>query len=560
MSRLLETFCSSLEPIYEEPKDTFTISNEIKLKRFLFLGSENGTMSIKPKDLTHSHIQCINILLQQEQFTTILDIIHEYTTKTFKKDCLLCILAICCSLKINGDVTFNEDAVRRQGTKSKDLLIKEFKNHCFEIVLDICKTPTQLFLFIDFYQKFNQRVFGSKAWNKTMKNYISQWYLTKSPSDLLYLITKYQNRNNWTHKDVIRLCHVKTNDFYLNQIFRFIIKGLEPNISYSEHFNYIFAIKSLATETNINKVIELIKLHNLVREQIPTKWLNYNSVWSVLIVRMPDIALLKNLNKITSVGCLDNPFNLEMILNKINNIKVHPLQILITIKQYSTGSGDKGNLHWTPNQHIIDALNELFYKSFDNIQKTGKKILLALDISGSMTWTNVCGIDCLTASEVACAMALIFDKVENASTLTSVKGANNVPLTDGKVDIFGFSKDFIPLPVSSSKRLDDNLLITKNKTFGPTDISVPFEWAMTNNKEYDCIIVFTDSETNCNKIPPSVALENYNKALGLDTKLIVCALAANDISIADTNNPNMLDICGFDTSTHEVINEFILNF
>lgn len=46
-------------------------------------------------------------------------------------------------------------------------------------------------------------------------------YTSKKPENLANLVTKYQQRNGWSHKDLLRLCHVKTDKTTHNIIFRF---------------------------------------------------------------------------------------------------------------------------------------------------------------------------------------------------------------------------------------------------------------------------------------------------------------------------------------------------
>lgn len=208
-------------------------------------------------------------------------------------------------------------------------------------------------------------------------------------------------------------------------------------------------------------VVSLISKWNYVREHVSTKWLQSPTVWNVLLPQMPAVALLRNLNKITATGVFDAyPITRSLVEDKIKTAKVHPLQMLIALKMYSKGSGDKGKLEWQPKQWLISCLNDAFYTTFKNVKATNKRYLLTIDVSGSMSYTNMCGISCLSAAEVACAMAMVLDQVE----------------TD--VDIMGFADKFRALPVSCTRRLDDNLKTTQDRNFGATDISLPFTWAL----------------------------------------------------------------------------------
>ena len=55
---------------------------------------------------------------------------------------------------------------------------------------------------------------------------------------------------------------------------------------------------------------------------------------------------------------------------------------------------------------IVDALDEAFYATFQNVEPCGKPVLLALDVSGSMDGSMIAG-SCLSAREASAAMALV---------------------------------------------------------------------------------------------------------------------------------------------------------
>lgn len=549
MTSFMETVKSVFEEIFEDivgPNQTLNSCGKVvyklddlaRLKRFMFLGSENSTLYINKNDLTKENLMCLENLLVQERYDDILNVIIEFKDRSFKKDYLLYVLARCCSIKLS------------QQTSDWGV---DFKADCFKLTSDICGIPTHLFLFIELYESINKKLYNTTGWNSYMKRMVSNWYNSKSVKDLMYHITKYQNRNNWTHRDVLRLTHIKNSDIHYNNIYKYLAKGTEVltkeltlfESSENEHqLVYLLAFERLKTEESLDTVLRLIKKYNFVREHIPTRWLNERRVWEALLPGMPMTATLRNLNKMTSLGLFENNDNLQLVIGKLTKesilrSKVHPLQILIAIKMYSQGRGDLGKMVWTPNQNIIGELNVAFYYAFGNVKSTRKRYLLALDVSGSMSGATVCGINCLNAAEVSCAMAMVYDHVEE------------------NVDMMAFSNTFVPVSVSTSRRLDDNLASMRQINFGATDCSLPMTWATERRKEYDCIIIFTDYETNCNKIQPSVALKRYHETSGINTKLIVCGLSSNGFSLSDPDDKNMLDIVGFDSSTHDIINEFV---
>jgi 60 kDa SS-A/Ro ribonucleoprotein len=45
--------------------------------------------------------------------------------------------------------------------------------------------------------------------------------------------------------------------------------------------------------------------------------------------------------------------------------------------------------------------------------------------------------------------------------------------------------------------------------------------------------------------------------MNISTKLVVRGLSSSGFTLADPNDSDMLDVVGFDSSTHDIINEFI---
>ena len=513
---------NSNQTLNSEGKPVFKLDDIERLKRFVFLGSDNGSLYIHKDVLSYQNLTCLENLLNSCRYDDILDVINKYKHTVYKKDYLIYVLARCCSIKLDDDPLFWK---------------KDFRSDCYKIILEVCNTPTHLFLFVKLYETINNKLYNATGWTSSIKQMIAEWYQSKSYSELMYHITKYQTRHTWSHKDILRLSHVKPKNDTYNDIFKYITRN---QLSDNPELDYLRIFENLKSEYNIDKVVEDIKQYNFVKEQIPYNLLNEQKIWVALIKGMPITSLLKSLNKITSLHILDDyPDMLQLIKRKIDTTYVHPLQLLITLKTYTKGVGMKGGLTWIPHQEIVNLLNSVFYASFEKLVPTNKRILLALDVSGSMSWNTICGIESLTAAEVACAMAMMFDFVEK------------------DVDIMGFSSEFKKVDISSKYCLEENLISIQDNTFGSTDCALPFVWASDNNKKYDAVIVFTDNETNSNTIDPSTALQLYRNQTGLNTKLIVVGLTSNGFSIADPDDANMMDICGFDASMYDTVKEFI---
>ena len=79
---------------------------------------------------------------------------------------------------------------------------------------------------------------------------------------------------------------------------------------------------------------------------------------------------------------------------------------------------------------------------------------------------------------------------------------------------------------------------------------------MAHKMLFDKAVVFTDNETWCGRVHPTEALKRYRQLYVPTAKLVVCATTATEFTIADPNDPGMLDLCGFDSSCPQLISAF----
>lgn len=286
------------------------------------------------------------------------------------------------------------------------------------------------------------------------------------------------------------------------------------------------------------------------REHLPTELLNTPQIWDTLLNGMGMTALIRNLGKLSQVGIASTkaPEIIKMLTDakNVKDSKVHPLQILVGMKTYSQGKGDLGSMTWTVNSYITNALSTTFRQAFGNITPTGKRYMLGLDVSGSMSMCMCAGAKNITPREGSIAMAMMTLHAE---------GAQNV-------HIYGFSSVFYNFngKIRPEMTIQDAIKAT-DVPFGATDCALPMTEALkmynSSGIVFDVFCVYTDNETYAPNIHPQVALEQYRKATGVDAKLIVVGMVANQLTIADPKDKNTLNLAGFDTSTPELISMFV---
>jgi 60 kDa SS-A/Ro ribonucleoprotein len=245
------------------------------------------------------------------------------------------------------------------------------------------------------------------------------------------------------------------------------------------------------------------------------------------------------------------------VVEKLTNVEVlrkariHPIAVLSALRVYSLGFSLRSQAphaylwrnhnqpkEWQPTRRIIDALDEAFYLAFQNVQPANKRVMLALDVSSSMTSGVVAGVPGLTPRDGSAAMAMVTARTEPRYVMTA------------------FSTQMVPFNVSKRQRLDDVIKAMDAMPFGGTDCAQPMIYALENKLQIDTFVVYTDSETWAGKSHPAQALWQYREKTGIPAQLVVVAMLGNKFTIADPNDAGMLDVVGFDAATPGLISEF----
>ncbi len=274
-------------------------------------------------------------------------------------------------------------------------------------------------------------------------------------------------------------------------------------------------------------------------------------MWEALLdAGIPQTALLRQLPRLTRLGLLPDIGGrtaevCELLTDpvRLRRARVHPIAILLAQRTYAAGRSFRGDGTWQPTRRVVDALDQAFYASFGNVEATGRRTLLALDVSGSMT-SPISGTP-LSCREASAALALATMAVEPSVTVvgfTSGRGWGSTGLT--------------PLALSPRQRLDDAVRAVSDLPFGGTDCALPMLYARQRRIEVDTFVVYTDNETWAGSVQPYEALRQYREAMGIPARLVVVAMTSTGFSIADPADAGMLDIVGFDAAVPQLIADF----
>ena len=514
---------------YAWPVDDWT-----RLDRFLVLGSEGGSYYASERKLTLENAQAVIRCLQADGARAVARIVEiSESGRAPKADPAIFALALATTERASADA----------------------RKAALDALPRVCRTGTHLFHFAGY-------VDGLRGWGRGLRRAVTEWYGMPAEK-LAYQAVKYQSRDGWSHRDLLRLSHAKVPADSAHQlVYEWIVKGWE-SASEAPHpvpeLRLVWAFERAKRAETRAEVVRLIREHRLPREAVPTQWLTEAEVWEAVLEEMPMTALSRSLATMTRVGLIaPNSAGTRRVVEQLGDgdrllkARVHPIAVLAALKTYAQGHGERGKNTWTPGQPVVDALDAAFYASFGSVRRTGKRWLLALDVSGSMDCGTVAGVPGLTPRVASAAMALITAATEQAHTF--------VGFTAGRGGFGGQWGGGDPgvteIPISPRKRLDSIVKQVAALPMGGTDCALPMLWAMKRKVEADVFVIYTDSETWAGAIHPAQALRQYRERMGIPAKLVVVGMVSNGFSIADPEDGGMLDVVGFDTAAPNLVSDF----
>jgi len=527
---------------------SWTVDDWTRLDRFLILGAEGGTYYITERELVKQNHDALIRCIKADGVRAVNRIVEiSDVGRAPKNDPAIFALAL---VVTHGDAPA--------------------KAHAFANLGKVCRIGTHLFHFVEY-------VNAMRGWGRGLRNAVGHWYVDRGADDLAHQAVKYQQRDGWSHADLLRLAHPVAPSRQHDAVFRWMLNGADSlgerevkrKVRGEDRFakygatgalpKLVEAFEQAKRATRAGEIVKLIDEYELPREAIPTQWLNEAVVWEALLERMSMTAMIRNLGKMTSLGLLA-PFSdaKRLIVAKLRDetalkrARTHPLAVLVAQKIYAQGHGDKGALKWSPVRGVIDALDEAFYATFQNVEPCNKPVLLALDVSGSMAQSKIAG-SCISAREGSAAMALITAATEPECEIIAFSAA-----AGGYGGQWGGGESGITrVSISPRMRLADVIKRIEAIPMGGTDCALPMLWAARNKLNVSGFITYTDSETWAGNIHPVQALRQYRSEFVGDAKVVVVGMTSNGFTIADPNDNGMLDVVGFDTTVPTVIADFV---
>jgi 60 kDa SS-A/Ro ribonucleoprotein len=518
----------------------WTVDQWTRLRRFLVLGSEGGSYYASQWKLTRENAKTVERCVREDGKRAVDEIVRVSDEgRAPKNDPALFALAMAAGL---GD--------------------EETRKAALHALPQVARTGTHLFQFASFVE-------GFRGWGRALRRAVGRWYTAQPVDALAYQAVKYRQREGVTHRDLLRLAHparhVSAGNPTLDVssqhagLFEWIVRGTESDGLPRLVEGFLRAQRAeKASET-----AALVRDYGLPREALETEHLTSPEVWEALLENMPMTAMVRNLATMTRVGVIApaSAGTAKVVAQlgdvaRIRRARVHPIALLAALRTYQAGRGARGRGEWNPVREVVDALDAAFYTAFENVEPTGKRLLLALDVSGSMTFGSVTGVPHLSPRDASAALALVTAASEERYEIVGFYAGRRGWKSDRKGPWDFLKNGLTPLAISPRQRLDDAIKTVTDLPFGGTDCALPMLYALAKEREVDAFVIFSDSETWAGDVHPAQALSDYRRASGIDARLVVVGMVSNGFSIADPADPGMLDVVGFDTATPQLIAQF----
>lgn len=513
---------------------SFKVNDKAFIHRFLTLGTTGGTYYVNEDKLTKDAVK---------------DVLFWARTRTHELVDMIVDVSLSGRAPKQNPAIFALAAAAKLGEKVED------RQYAYSKLSEVCRIGTHLFLFAQYAEQL-------AGWSRAQRTAVGNWYLDKPVDSVAYQVLKYRQREGWSHRDLLRLSHPKIEGHNKGQgydaLFDYIV-GRRDITAVEELPQLVHDYEHAQRLTGVNQMVGLVGTSRLSWEMLPDWALNEAKVWDALIWReggLPQTALMRQLPRLTKLGLL-TPMGgtTKLVANQLAspyrliNARVHPVNVLIAQRTYASGRSARGSGEWTPSRPIVDALDEAFYAAFEAVEPTDKRLMLSLDVSGSMgAAAGGLPISCRDASA---ALALVTAKTEQQYMINGFTSSRASGFWGSRADT-GLTE----LAISPRQRLDDAIKTVSGLPFGGTDCSLPMLHALEQGLQIDTFVIYTDSETWAGHMHPHQALEQYRQKTGIAARLIVVAMTGTWNTIADPSDPLSLDVSGFDSAVPTLISDF----
>lgn len=434
---------------------------------------------------------------------------------------------------------------------------KQAKDAFKDVFPQVIRTGSQLYEFMNYTK-------GNRGFGSVIHKAVGGWLQSKEPSELEYQFLKYQSRYDWSARDVLRLIKPKTNDELKKAVYNWAVGGTTKNPlmdEFPQALARINAYEKLKKGASESDVVDAIRNYRMTWEMIPGNIERTKRIWEALFESMPVGATIRNLGNLTDKGIFNDNKYLDILDERFSaeNLKkahIHPVNFAEALMIYQDGGNTgRSKLNWTPVGRVVDAMEDGIDASFDAIEPTGLDFFHALDVSGSMgggMYWGRGGNQWLKPYQI-----------EGIMSLATIRSEKNY-------FVGGFDTEFTPMKLTRNTSYGQVIDFRGGLwpgSFGGTDASAAYAYAIKKNIKTDVFVFWTDSESWAGGSrgiwgPGSgtghtpTLFKEYRDRVNKDAKAIYITLVpyGDQVTLADPKCSNSYDIAGFTSQTPKLIN------
>lgn len=519
---------------YVFAKDLFT-----RLEDFLIIGTTGGTYYVDQATLTFDNAQVVFDAIAADGPRAVglaLDVSNGHPPRAPRNEPALFTLA--------AAITRGDLDTRRAARAA---------------LPKVARTTNHKAIFFGYWKNLHGKPTGGGTAPRTgrlTRGAFADLFLADTPDAVAFKACKAAARKTssgepFALRDLLRLAHPKADTEQRKTLFGWIAGNVADEQARAV-LPSVDAFLAAKAATTPEQAVRIVTERGVPWEFLPDAVLTSPAVWEALVDTVGMTALLRNLARMTRIGALkpmsDATRRAAARLTDPDQLakgRIHPLDVFLALRVYKAGRSQPNPRaeanYWKPVPQILDALEESYEASFGHVQPSGRRLLIAVDSSGSMSWgggVSVSGTPIGTPYEIGNVMAVILSRIE--------RGNAHVIDVDTRVH-----------QSRITARTNLREVATWQPSGGGTDLSLPFAWALSQRLNVDGVLVLTDSETWAGTSHPAQALAVYRSVVNPEARTVVAAMTATGQTIGDPGDPGVLNIAGFDASLPQLVTGFI---
>jgi 60 kDa SS-A/Ro ribonucleoprotein len=390
---------------------------------------------------------------------------------------------------------------------------------------------------------------------RAYRSALAGWFLSGDVNSVAWKACKARQRKTpageaMTLRDILRIAHPGADTPERAALFGWLTGKTDDEQARA----VVPAIDAFLTARSVTTEAEAIRVvteRGVPWEYLPSQVLASPEVWEALAATVGMTALLRNLARMTRIGTIA-PYaavNATVVrrltdAEALRAARIHPMDAWLALRVYNSGHSRPNPKaapeRWSPVGEISDALEGAYSLSFGHTEPSGRRVLVAVDSSGSMSWWQVAagGSPLGTAYQVGCAMAAMVKRIEGecAHVIDVDTAVRNSRIT---------------------VRTNLREIASWQPSGGGTDLSLPFAHAVQHQLNVDGFLVLTDGETWAGKRHAFQALNGYRRRYNPAARVVVASMTAVGHTIGEPGDPGVLNVAGMDASLPKVVTGFI---